>query len=84
LEYRVRRSLAERQEDWIAPGNKKTKTPSVKAIVETLDRLMTMAIGNDRYIAEPTRPQIHHAVEWAGFDLEILITPIIEMEQHIR
>ncbi|WP_225742823.1 IS1634 family transposase [Marinilactibacillus sp. Marseille-P9653] len=84
LEYRVRRSLAERQEDWIAPGNKKTKTPSVKAIVETLDRLMTMAIGNDRYIAEPTRPQIHHAVDWAGFDLAILITPIIEMEQHIR
>ncbi|MCP3764699.1 hypothetical protein NLX67_20385 [Domibacillus sp. A3M-37] len=84
LEYGVRRSLEERYEDWLTPDNKKTRTPSVKTIVKTLDKVMTVAIGSDRHIAGPTRPQIHHAVEWAGFDLSILISPIVDMKQYTR
>jgi transposase len=84
LEYRVRHSLEERNEDWLTPDNKKTRTPSVKTIVKTLDKLMTVAIGSHRHIAEPTRPQIHYAIEWAGFDLAILISPIVDMKQYTR
>ncbi|WP_281248607.1 hypothetical protein [Domibacillus antri] len=43
-----------------------------------------MAIGSERYIAEPPLPQMHQAIEWAGFSTTILISPIHEMKQHIQ
>ncbi|WP_158023616.1 hypothetical protein, partial [Domibacillus antri] len=63
---------------------KKTRTPSFKTIIKKIEGLLTMSIGIERYIAEPPRPQMHQAIEWAGFSTAILISPIHEMKQHIQ
>jgi hypothetical protein len=42
------------------------------------------AIGSECYIAEPRRPQMHQAIEWAGLNTAILISPIREMKQLIQ
>ncbi|OXS80145.1 IS1634 family transposase [Domibacillus enclensis] len=84
LEYQVRRSLEQQDSDWITPDKKKTRTPSVKTIIKTMEGLLTMAIGSERCIAEPPLPQMHHVIEWAGFSTAILVSPIMEMKQHIQ
>lgn len=61
-----------------------TPEPITIAICYFIFHFKATAIGSDRYVAEPPMPQMHQAIEWAGFSTAILISPIREMKQLIQ
>ena len=73
LEYRVRKSLKEKNEFVQLPGNKKTDTPSVMTILEVLATIEVVVVQGQRYFPSNINRQALDMVRWAGFDPSIYL-----------
>lgn len=73
LEYRVRNSLKKNNEFLPQPGKKKTKTPSVKTILEVLETVIIVVVNGERHFSSNINPIILKMIEWTGFDTNIYL-----------
>jgi transposase len=73
LQYRVRKSLEDKNEYVLDPGNKKNYRPSTKRIFEILENVVVLITPYGRFFPSNTNPRIFKMIEWAGFDPEIYL-----------
>ena len=75
LEYRVRESLKTTNEAVQLPGNKHTQRPSTMTILEVLDKITVVKVGDNRYFPKNIDLQALNMIRWAGFDPDIYLMP---------
>ncbi|MGV8147205.1 MAG: IS1634 family transposase [Alkaliphilus sp.] len=73
LQYRVRKSLEDKNEYVLDPGNKKNRRPSTKRIFEILENVIVLITPHGRFFPSNTNPRIFKMIEWAGFEPEIYL-----------
>jgi transposase len=73
FEYRVRKSLKDKNEFLPQPGGHKTQRPKMKTILETLELVTIITIGKERYLQKNIDDGILKVIEWAGFGIDIYL-----------
>ena len=76
LEYRVRKSLEEKDEYLPQPGGQKSYRPTTKTILEVLDTVIVMSYMGRLILPDDTAPIILKMLDWIGFSPDIYMKKV--------
>jgi len=75
LRYRVKKSIEQEGKPLLTPQKQKLDHPTVRVILDMLDELMVVRVGNDRGIINRPRPEVLRLIRLAGFTETIYLLP---------